>query len=185
MRESGEPPAPGTPRAATRPQRRGGGTPLWRMVRYWGVVAAWMVIISLFSTEPFSAANTNRYLDPILRFFFPHLTPAGFALAHSLIRKSAHFTEFFVLGSLTYWACRRGREPHWRAAWMLQAVGLAVLYSVIDEAHQAFVPNRTPSLVDSSIDTLGALASQVAIYVHHLMRRRNAALGTTGRMEAK
>ncbi len=143
-----------------------------RVFAYWGVVVAWMGLISLLSTEPFSAANTNRYLDPILRFLFPHLTPAGFVFGHYLIRKSAHFAEFFVLGSLTYWACRRGRQPGWRPLWMLQALGLAILYSLIDEAHQAFVPNRTSSLIDSSIDSLGAAVSQVVILVRHLMAER-------------
>ena len=140
---------------------------------YWGVVAAWMVVISTLSTEPFSAANTNRYLDPILRYFFPHLTAAGFALAHFIVRKSAHFIEFFVLGSLIYWACRRGRPPLWRSTWMLQALGLAVLYALADEAHQAFVPNRTASLMDSGIDSLGAAASQLIIFLRSLWRRRS------------
>lgn len=141
-----------------------------------------MALISLLSTEPFSAANTNRYLDPVLRFFFPHLTQAGFLFAHYLIRKSAHFTEFFVLGSLTYWACRRGRQPGWRTLWMLQALGLAVVYSLIDEAHQAFVPNRTASLVDSSIDSLGAAASQMVIFVRHLVPARTRRAGTAASM---
>jgi VanZ family protein len=122
------------------------------IIRYWGVVATWMLVISLLSGEPFSAANTNRYLDPIVRFFFPHLTAAQFTLAHAVIRKSAHFIEFFILGSLAFWAARRGRTPHWRAAWMLQAIGLAAGYSLVDELHQAFVPNRTASLTDSAID---------------------------------
>jgi len=30
-----------------------------------------------------------------------------------LIRKTAHFVEFFVLGSLLYWRCG-GRPPRWR-----------------------------------------------------------------------
>jgi VanZ family protein len=142
------------------------------IIRYWGVVATWMVVISLLSGEPFSAENTNRYLDPMLRFFFPHLTAAQFTLAHSIIRKLAHFTEFFVLGSLAFWAARRGRAPHWRRTWMLQAIGLAVVYSLVDELHQAFVPNRTPSLTDSAIDSIGAAVSQVFIYLRHLKLTR-------------
>jgi VanZ family protein len=145
--------------------------PVLRWFAYWGVVLAWMAVISLLSTEPFSAANTHRYLDPILRFFFPHLSLAGFTLAHTLIRKAAHFGEFFVLGSLSFWACRRGRAPRWRAAWMWQTLLLAVLYALLDEAHQAFVPNRTSSLTDSAIDSLGAAVSQAVIYLrHHLAR---------------
>jgi VanZ family protein len=148
-------------------------TSLLQLVMYWGVVAAWMSVISMFSTEPFSASNTNRYLDPLLRFLLPHLTPAGFTFWHSVIRKTAHFAEFFVLGSLSFWACRRGRTPRWRAAWMLQALGLAVVYSLIDEAHQAFVPNRTPSLLDSGVDSFGAAVSQAVIYLRHLLVSRS------------
>ncbi|MFQ5668545.1 MAG: VanZ family protein [Candidatus Binatia bacterium] len=143
-------------------------------VWYWGVVAAWMLVISLLSSEAFSASNTSRYLDPVLRFFFPNMPPASFALAHMVIRKSAHFGEFFVLGALLYWASRRGRSPRWRAAWMVQALSLAACYSLLDEAHQAFVPYRTSSLADSGVDSLGAAASQAFIYVRHLILARFA-----------
>jgi VanZ family protein len=143
---------------------------------YWGVVIAWMAVISLLSTEPFSASNTNRYLDPVLRYFFPRITAAQFIFWHYMIRKAAHFAEFFVLGALAYWAARRGRWPRWRATWMLQALGLAVLYALVDEAHQAFVPSRTPSLYDSAIDSLGAAVSQTIIYLRHLLPARRAPL---------
>lgn len=146
----------------------------WRViVKYWGVVVIWMAVISSLSTEPFSAANTNTYLDPVLRFFFPHLTAAAFVRAHFVIRKTAHLTEFFVLGSLAFWACRRGRSPRWRVAWMGQALALAIVYALLDEAHQAFVPNRTASLVDSGIDSLGAVAGQVVIYLRHRVLTRS------------
>jgi VanZ family protein len=141
------------------------------ILRYWGVVVAWMLFISTLSSDPFSASNTHRYLDPILRYLFPGIASADFAFAHWTIRKAAHFWEFFILGGLTYWACRRGRSPRWRATWMLQALTLAALYSLVDEAHQAFVPSRGPSLIDSGIDSLGAAASQVIIYLRHALSR--------------
>jgi VanZ family protein len=142
------------------------------IIGYWGVVIAWMAVISFLSTEPFSAANTNHYIDPVLRFFFPNLRPADFVFAHTVIRKTAHLTEFFILGSLLFWACRRGRWPRWRAAWMLQTLAVAVLYSLVDEFHQAFVPNRTPSLGDSGFDSLGAGLSQAVIYLRHVTLNR-------------
>ncbi len=139
------------------------------ILKYWGVVVAWMVVISTLSGEGFSAENTNRYLDPILRYFFPKLTPAGFVLAHSVIRKAAHLTEFFILGALAYWAARRGRAASWQPRWAASAMMVAIVYAVLDEAHQMFVPNRTGSYVDSGIDCLGALLSQIMVY---LRRRR-------------
>jgi len=136
------------------------------IIKYWSVVAIWMAVISMMSGEGFSAENTNRYLDPILRYLFPKITPAGFILAHSVIRKTAHFVEFFVLGLLAYWAARRDRAPRWRAAWAAQAMIVAITYALLDEAHQMFVPNRTGSIVDSLIDSSGALASQICLYAY-------------------
>ncbi|HVM98536.1 MAG TPA: VanZ family protein [Candidatus Acidoferrales bacterium] len=134
---------------------------------HWGVVALWMLVISTLSGEPFSAQNTNEYIDPVLRFLFPHFSVAELLAAHTVIRKTAHLTEFFILGTLTYWASRRGRQPAWRARWMLQSIILAGCYALLDEAHQMFVPDRTPSLWDSGIDSLGAAISQVVIYLRH------------------
>jgi VanZ family protein len=56
---------------------------------------------------------------------------------------------------------------------MWQALGLAVVYSLLDEAHQAFVPNRTSSLRDSAVDSFGAVVSQVVIYIRHVILHRS------------
>jgi hypothetical protein len=134
------------------------------LLRYWGTVAAWMLVITTLSSDAFSATNTNRYIDPILRWLFPGISIGELFFAHSVIRKIAHFTEFFILGLLAYWASRRGRLPPWRWRWALQALLVAGGYAVLDEGRQAFVPSRTPSLSDSGIDFLGALASQMLLY---------------------
>jgi VanZ family protein len=153
---------------------------VFELVRYWGTVVAWMAVISMMSSEPFSAANTHRYIDhryidPVLRFFFPELTASGFVLAHSIIRKAAHLAEFAVLGALAYWASRRGRLPAWRNRWALQALLIASVFALIDETHQRFVASRTGSLADSFIDICGAVLSQVAIFVRS--RRKSTRQG--------
>jgi len=142
------------------------------LARYWGVVVAWMAVISLLSSDPFSAANTHRYIDPVLRYFFPGLSPSGFVFAHSVVRKTAHVLEFAVLGGLSYWASRRGRPPRWRTRWAVQALIIAGTFALVDEAHQRFVASRTPSLLDSAIDLAGATLAQVVIF---LRRRRKGA----------
>lgn len=144
-------------------------------MRYWAPVVLWLLVISTLSGDPFSASNTHRYLDPVLRFLFPDITPAGFVLAHTVVRKAAHFVEFFILGSLLYWALRRGRPPAWRTRTALLALFMAALYALADEARQAFVPSRTSSLLDSGTDTLGAAVSQMVIYLRHRLGRHVAA----------
>jgi VanZ family protein len=135
------------------------------LLKHWGVVAAWMLVISFLSSDPFSAANTNRYIDPWLRYFFGDLTAAGFVFAHSVIRKAAHLFEFAVLGALSYWASRRGRSPRWRTRWAVQALVIAGTFALVDEAHQRFIISRTGSLSDAAIDLAGAGLAQAAIYL--------------------
>lgn len=67
--------------------------------------------------------------------------------------KMAHFIVFGVLGlALAYGRYRSPRRPpHW------VPIGVGILYGVLDEMHQAFVPRRTPELLDFVADVAGVL----------------------------
>ncbi|GIW41344.1 MAG: hypothetical protein KatS3mg076_1921 [Candidatus Binatia bacterium] len=145
--------------------------PLSVRLRYWAAVAAWMVLISFLSTDAFSADNTHRYIDPLLRFLFPGIGREGIFFAHAVIRKSAHFVEFFVLSLLVFWAMRAGRLRRWRRDWALTALVVSGLFGLVDEWHQAFGTARTPSLGDSGIDFAGALAAQAMLFLGRAARR--------------
>lgn len=161
---SAEPRGAGGARAAALP---------WPVhLRYWVVVVLWMGVISYLSTDAFSASNTHRYLDPFLRWLFPDLTNPEVLRMHSVVRKLAHFGEFFVLSGLAYWAQRAGRATAWRGRWALQALLLVVVYASIDELHQAFTNNRTASLADSGVDGLGGAAAQALIFLRYRLGSR-------------
>jgi len=121
----------------------------------WLPVVVWAAFISWFSTDAFSARSTNSYIDPVLRFFFGELTPAGFRFAHSIVRKSAHLIEYAILGALM---CRAMTEPGERVPRMmlLRALACCAAYALLDEAHQTLVPSRTGSGIDVLVDTTGA-----------------------------
>lgn len=121
----------------------------------WLPVVVWACVISWFSTDAFSARSTNSYIDPVLRFFFGELTPAGFRFAHSIVRKSAHLTEYAILGALI---CRALTEPGARIsrAVAVRAVLCCAAYATLDEFHQTFVASRTGSPIDVLIDSSGA-----------------------------
>jgi VanZ family protein len=87
-----------------------------------------------------------------LRFLMPGASAATIALAHGFVRKAAHFTNYAIL----FWLLVSGpmREHPYRA------FGLCVLYAFLDEGHQMFVPDRTPSLYDVALDSTGALFSR-------------------------
>ncbi len=101
----------------------------------WTATALWMAVIFALSSVPGSAV------------------PGRFG-------PLAHAVEYAILGSLLLWAIGKHR-PGLKD---VQASTLvASLYAVTDEVHQAFVPGRTPDVVDWGVDTLGALVGALAL----------------------
>ncbi len=127
---------------------------LWR----YGPLAFWILIISFTSTGEFSASNTSLVFRPLLLWFFPNLSEARLAVAHFLIRKAGHFTEYAVLAFLARRAFISSSRIFLRRYWFQLGLALVVIYGLLDEFHQSFVPSRTPSIYDSGIDIAGGLA---------------------------
>ncbi|MBI3636218.1 MAG: VanZ family protein [Candidatus Rokubacteria bacterium] len=123
---------------------------------HWVPPTLWMALILLLSTDVGSAQHTGRILEPLLRWLIPGITPAQLAATHAVVRKAAHFTEYAVLALL--WAralaLGRGLGP---AASTTGAVVISLAWAMLDEAHQSFVPTRSPSLADVGVDALGAM----------------------------
>ncbi|MGH7932652.1 MAG: VanZ family protein [Candidatus Binataceae bacterium] len=121
-------------------------------LKKWLPVVVWLVAIFILSTSVFSAANTSRIIEPILRFVLPGASVATISVMHMMIRKAAHFTNYCIL----FWLLIRG--PLYGRPYT--ALLLCVCYALLDEGHQIFVPGRTPSLYDVAIDSSGALFSR-------------------------
>jgi VanZ family protein len=115
------------------------------------------------STDSFSSEHTASIFEPILRWLIPSLTAHQFNVIHYCIRKSAHFSEYFMFCLLLYRGIRGGR-PGWRWTWGLAAFFVAAGYSALDEIHQAFVASRHASPYDSMIDSTGAFFAIVVLY---------------------
>jgi VanZ family protein len=54
--------------------------------------------------------------------------------------------------------------------WAFSSLLGVVLYAASDEFHQSFVPERTASLVDVGIDTLGGIIAQGVSVLWHVIR---------------
>jgi VanZ family protein len=125
------------------------GTPEIAPLGEWIPVIIWGALIFTLSTSAFSAANTSRIIDPILRWLIPAISSASVDVCHMLIRKAAHFTEYGIL----FWLLVRG--PMAQRPYL--ALMLCIVYALTDEGHQVFVPGRTASLYDAALDSTGAL----------------------------
>ncbi|MHB8527548.1 MAG: VanZ family protein [Candidatus Acidiferrales bacterium] len=131
------------------------------LARQWPLFL-WAALIWILSTHWFTAANTSRFIFPILRFLFPHAPFIFLIHAHDFIRKCAHVTEYFIFGLLLLRTIRN-RRPGFRLSWALAAILIVFAYACVDELHQSFVPGRGVEFSDVLLDAAaGAFAQIVA-----------------------
>jgi VanZ family protein len=103
-------------------------------LRTWGPVVLWMVVIFVLSARSGLESGDGGKLR--------------FDLA-----KLAHLAVYLVLGALldrAFTGLRVRRQVWWVMVFL-------VLYAITDEIHQAFVPGRTPLMLDVAIDAGGGL----------------------------
>ena len=145
------------------PRRR-----LWR----YGPVVFWILFISFASTGEFSASNTSQILRPILLWFFPNLSEARLAAVHFLTRKAGHFSEYAILAFLARRAFVTSSRWFLQRYWFQLGLLLVVIYALLDEFHQSFVPSRTASIYDSAIDAAGGLTVLLICWFYDRNSRR-------------
>lgn len=155
-----------------------------RWLRQWGPAMAWAVVIFALSTQTFSAQTTGRIIIPLLHWLFPQAPLKTLAGLHFAIRKSAHFVEYFILSLLVLHGIR-GERKAWELRWALATVAIVACYAVLDEVHQAFVPQRTASPLDSLLDTSGAVAAQLFGWAYMQWRARRSERGAANRVPAE
>jgi VanZ family protein len=81
------------------------------------------------------------------------LPQAQWDALHHLIRKCAHFAEYFLLGALWHGYFHTTPVPHaWGRAWLT-----ATATAAADEWIQCFVEGRSGQLSDVLLDSTGAL----------------------------
>lgn len=146
-------------------------------LRAWWPALLWAAFIFTMSTDTFSAQHTASFFEPIVRWFKPDLTARQFHIIHHYIRKSAHFTEYFIFCLLLYRGVRAGRAG-WRWSWGLSALGIAASYSILDEIHQAFVASRIASPYDSLLDSAGAFVAFAVLILWFRVRTGNLDVNT-------
>ena len=135
---------------------------------------AWMAFISFASTGNFSAGNTSRIIGPLVLWLFPDTSPETMLVIHGVTRKIAHLAEYALLGILAARAFRGSPREALRRQWFLVSLALVVVYALVDEYHQSFVPSRTGTIYDSLIDIAGGFAALVIVRRRGWFRASNS-----------
>jgi len=153
------------------------------------MTVTWAGLIFYLSTAGFGASFTAWLLYQILQLLKVSVSPHTFDVLHLCLRKLAHMTEYGIFSLLIYASSLDAVDFEWRPRLALRGIVIAGLYSLSDEYHQSFVPGRTPSILDSGIDTVGAsLATLVVLGWDRwcqTIRSRKAALAESKAPAAK
>lgn len=130
------------------------------------VLLLWMLFIFIMSAQ--TGERSGDMSAGLLSWFYSYLEKFSWGIdyetIHHLLRKGAHFTAYMILGILGYWDSKTKR--------IIPIIGFCALYAVSDEIHQAFVPNRGPSVWDVMIDTTGAAFGLILIYSFKWFRKQ-------------
>lgn len=134
------------------------------------ILLFWMILIFLLSNQNGSTSSnlSSDLLYNIFKFFsLPDSLINDFLFV--LIRKMAHFTEYFVLGILII---NLLKDFKIQKVFIVSALS-CLLYATLDEFHQLFISNRSGSIIDVIIDFLGALAGLFIYYIILKYKKRN------------
>lgn len=120
-----------------------------------------MVFIFYMSSDSNSGQKSDFITLMILKilnlFFFVQLNAINTDFISFIIRKIAHISEYFILTFFFYIGFYKNFKNFSKNRLLLLAIILAISYSITDEIHQTFVPNRVGSYKDIIIDSIGAI----------------------------
>ena len=124
------------------------------------LVITWMILIFIMSSfNSTESSNQSNFIVDIITNIF---NATNIDLLSLIIRKLAHFTEYFILGILIYNLIHSYNKK------LYIGIIICVIYAISDEIHQSFVPGRSCQLLDILIDSMG---STVGIYLLYFIKK--------------
>lgn len=129
----------------------------------WLPVIAWMILIFWFSSMPAVVSDQkSQFVINVFKALGLNLNGVFGDLADFVVRKSAHFSEYFIFFLLFYNAYRFSFTK--KRALFLSLLSV-FLYACTDEFHQLFVPGREGRFRDVLIDTSGGAIAMLFCYI--------------------
>ncbi len=129
------------------------------------ILIIWMIVIFGFSNQ--SVTNSlslsdkvaSKVIDVVLKVGGKEITSQEKAKLvknmRLLVRKTAHFTEYFILGILVF----KIFEIYGVKRTLIYSILFCFFYACSDEIHQLFSDGRSAKVLDVLIDTSGSILS--------------------------
>ncbi len=130
-----------------------------KIIIYWALVFLWMLLIFCLSAQEVSKSNKlSKTITKVIMERAEVIAPGfNFSIkkANHLLRKSAHFFIYLVLGALVMNVFKRSGMKTSKG--IILSLAFCTLYALFDEFHQLFVPGRGAQVRDVFIDAIGAI----------------------------
>lgn len=151
-----------------------------KIIVLWLLVLLWMLFIFCMSAQEadVSQSNSNFFVEKIISIFIKDFESFEegtkneiVAFLSTLIRKGAHLTEYFILGTLLFFAVNQHNLKN-KIIKKIAPLAIGSLYAASDEIHQLFVKGRAAMLSDVLLDSIGvALAIIVFSFIMFILHR--------------
>lgn len=128
----------------------------------------WIAVIFLLSAQPKEESNalsmkvTEVVTEKVIPDRIVEKRDLNMDRLNNIMRTHAHFLLYLVLGILTLNLLSSIGISKYR---ILIALSICVVYALTDEFHQLFVPGRGAQISDILVDSLGALAGILVVFV--------------------
>ena len=140
-----------------------------KLTKLIAITLIWIVVIFSFSLQ--NGDESGKLSGGIVAWLVEVVFPEDFAhveLVHFLVRKAAHFTEYFILGVLISLTVR---EAKWSRP-LLKAWALGTCVACCDETIQLFSDGRAGQVTDVMLDSSGVLTGCVILVLWLLFWNR-------------
>lgn len=130
-----------------------------RKILSWVLVVLWMALIFYLSHQP--AIESNRLSTGITEKIVVMVEKVApdikfnMGRFNHIIRKSAHFFAYLVLGILMINGLSSSDIYGFKGIGL--AILICILYAISDEVHQLFVPGRGGQVSDVILDSVGTI----------------------------
>lgn len=135
----------------------------WVKVIFWIVFGAWLIFLTILSSEDgFSTSQTSGKFTVFFMVLF-HIPKVYHDRVEMILRISAHFVGFFVLGWLLYSAMRftwaKSERIH------LWAWGFCGILGIMDEVKKVFIAGRHLSWEEAGLNIIGAWCGIIIVMI--------------------
>jgi VanZ family protein len=136
-----------------------------KRILYIGVFIVWILVIMSFSIQSGTQSSlaSRWYVDMLARFFASIDLTVSLTLLSMVVRKSAHFSEYAILGYISH----KNVELDGNKLFYLSST-----VPFIDEYLQTFIAGRSGNSTDAMIDLAGYV-SGVLIAGMHTIRKKS------------